>query len=302
VLAPRELLSYRPSLVPRLQAESSRVYAFPVGSAAIQRAVVRGPEGWQAEPRFALGTLELLLPAHGARWRLRGSFDGDFTGMSPRLLGPLGERVLRHRTQPLGVTLLRLANVTHVVSLESAPFGGQLVPTAEVESVFASPVRLFRVPAPVPSAYLVGSVHPVEPALALDVLGEPGFDPESVALVAPGTQLGLPQRPVRGQVELVTRTSAFLELRIRSDAPALLVVVEARRAGWSARVDGRAVDTVAANLLFIGVPVPAGQHTVELSYFPPGLIPGVALAGLALLAACWMLCRRDPVEAPRSAG
>ena len=52
-----------------------------------------------------------------------------------------------------------------------------------------------------------------------------------------------------------------------------------------------------ANLLFIGVPVPTGVHTVELSYFPPGLVPGAALALLALLAAAWMLRMPEAVEA-----
>ncbi len=52
--------------------------------------------------------------------------------------------------------------------------------------------------------------------------------------------------------------------------------------GWSAKVDGSPAQIVKANVGFLGIPVTGGEHHVELSYFTPGLIPGLALSGLAL--------------------
>ncbi len=59
--------------------------------------------------------------------------------------------------------------------------------------------------------------------------------------------------------------------------------------GWAAYVDGEKVNTGSWADAFLTVPVPAGEHTVELRYTAPGLVPGAALgvlsaAGLALAA------------------
>lgn len=55
------------------------------------------------------------------------------------------------------------------------------------------------------------------------------------------------------------------------------------QAGWTARVDDRPAPTFRANLGMTAIRVPPGSHRVELSYLPPGLIPGLAAALLALL-------------------
>ena len=52
--------------------------------------------------------------------------------------------------------------------------------------------------------------------------------------------------------------------------------------GWAAWVDGRRVDTGVWLEAFLTVPLPAGEHQVELRYTAPGLAPGIALGALAL--------------------
>ena len=52
--------------------------------------------------------------------------------------------------------------------------------------------------------------------------------------------------------------------------------------GWAAWVDGRRVDTGVWLDAFLTVPLPAGEHQVELRYTAPGLAPGIALGALAL--------------------
>ncbi len=64
--------------------------------------------------------------------------------------------------------------------------------------------------------------------------------------------------------------------------------------GWTVRIDGKkaAVSDVAG--AFLAVPLPAGEHTVTLSFRPRGLTAGVALS-LATAGAClagWLLRRR----------
>ncbi|MEL4319018.1 YfhO family protein [Leifsonia sp. YIM 134122] len=58
----------------------------------------------------------------------------------------------------------------------------------------------------------------------------------------------------------------------------LLVEDSLRRPGWTASVDGVRVDIVAADHAAGAVHVPAGSHTVELTYRTPGFSEGIAVS------------------------
>ena len=53
--------------------------------------------------------------------------------------------------------------------------------------------------------------------------------------------------------------------------------------GWSIKVNGNAVDAAAAQGVFTAIPVSQGKNTIEMSYIPPGLIPGALVTLLSLL-------------------
>lgn len=53
--------------------------------------------------------------------------------------------------------------------------------------------------------------------------------------------------------------------------------------GWTAYVDGERVNLVQANVGFMGVELPAGEHDIELKYWIPGLTAGIVLSGTGLL-------------------
>lgn len=53
--------------------------------------------------------------------------------------------------------------------------------------------------------------------------------------------------------------------------------------GWQAYVDGQAVPTEKVNVGFIGIPLPAGDHTIEFSYQTPFLKLGIVLTGIGVL-------------------
>ncbi len=67
-------------------------------------------------------------------------------------------------------------------------------------------------------------------------------------------------------------------------APSLLVLSEIYHPGWTAHTDGVATPVLRADYILRAVPVPAGRSVVTLSFMPPGLIPGLLLTLLALLA------------------
>lgn len=92
-----------------------------------------------------------------------------------------------------------------------------------------------------------------------------------------------------------SRSNGEVTARVRSDNGAVVVLLEEALEGWSAAVDGEPVPVVRANAVFVGVVVPAGEHTVTLSYRPAGLDAGLAatgFAGLALVLATGLAWRR----------
>ncbi|MDN6640026.1 MAG: YfhO family protein, partial [Tetragenococcus sp.] len=47
--------------------------------------------------------------------------------------------------------------------------------------------------------------------------------------------------------------------------------------GWQAKIDGKKVPVTSFQDAFVSLEVPAGKHTIELSYLPQGFLPGVGL-------------------------
>ena len=86
--------------------------------------------------------------------------------------------------------------------------------------------------------------------------------------------------------------------RLRVDAPraGLVYSADSFMPGWSARVNGRPAEILPANYAFRAVAVPAGRCEVELSYWPPGLTPGLLVTLASALAlggvAAWPALRK----------
>ena len=96
-----------------------------------------------------------------------------------------------------------------------------------------------------------------------------------------------------GSCETRIVSASRLELRTRAEAERLLVLSIPSDEGWTATVDGRPVETEKALDLLLALRLPAGEHTVNLRYTPPGLRTGLVLSALSLAAtAVWALWRR----------
>jgi len=112
--------------------------------------------------------------------------------------------------------------------------------------------------------------------------------------------------PLMAPVEEVQRRTEFNELAgvvkiehfrpgeihlwVASPRDAWLLVREAWREGWRARIDGEYVPVRPAAGLFFAVGVPSGCHEVTLAYWPPGLGLGLLCACLWVVLAAFMLC------------
>jgi hypothetical protein len=281
-LADPTLVRYRPPVAARISAdvEWPRLYVRQESSDQLNEWLVRAG-GWDSEQAWMVGLHDLLVPPGGARWRIGGSYDGDFTGLGQPGLGLFSLILPALGGDPTALKLLRIAAVTHVTSLREAPVPG-VEPAGVFSSVFSRPVRLFRVPDPLPRLYVVGAARRAATEnIALAEMSDPHFDPRREVILPDRAAVQAGTADFRGRAALTARAMDRLAVDVELSAPGWLVVVEAWDPGWRAQVDGRASEVLPANVLFRAVALPAGRHQVEMRYHPPGLGAGLLLSASA---------------------
>ncbi len=101
--------------------------------------------------------------------------------------------------------------------------------------------------------------------------------------VLPGP-LGQASAPAAAPVaaERVEVRTNSLDATIAAPSDGLLVVLDPFFPGWKATLDGAPAPLLRADYAFMAVPVKAGRHVLHLVYFPDRLLPGLAIAILAL--------------------
>ena len=104
------------------------------------------------------------------------------------------------------------------------------------------------------------------------------------ALLEDGQNGGSPGTGDVGTVTFTVDTPDRVELTVQAKAPALLTLADTYYPGWHASIDGSRTTIFPANLLFRGVFVPAGSHTVTFSYRSAWLWLGFALSLLGTAA------------------
>jgi Bacterial membrane protein YfhO len=197
--------------------------------------------------------------------------------------------------QKTGQSVLRLLGIGYAILPIDDPGDGVEHRTGIEPLLTPVPgARLYRVPDALPRVYLAGSADVLADDAALPRL----FEPEVVAggrvLLAPGGQplAGEPRRA--GSCALVSFANTRIVARCRAERPAVAVFIEQHDLGWRAEVDGAAVALLRANLLMRAVPLPAGEHTVRLTYTPPGLVAGAMLSVTSVLLLAALACLPFP--------
>lgn len=132
--------------------------------------------------------------------------------------------------------------------------------------------------------WIVRKIRPgtVETLLEAD----PPLDLQRVAVVDGETarKLGATLGPARGPERLVLTVwkASRYELRSKLTAPGLLVgSIPSRPPLWHAEIDGRRAELITVDGLFLGLPLPAGEHHITLHAALPA--PWLALSALGLV-------------------
>ncbi len=158
---------------------------------------------------------------------------------------------------------------------------------------------LLRNPRALPRAYLATPLCVPDERAARELILSPSFQPgQQVALECPDPALGAGApggSGAPGQVGILRYEPEHVELDVKADRPAVLVLNDSWYAGWSATLDGNPAPILPANVAVRGVLVPAGAHRVVFTYRTPGrtLSVVISLATLGLLGLATLLHRRS---------
>ena len=105
------------------------------------------------------------------------------------------------------------------------------------------------------------------------------MDPRQTALLkSRPPDLAEPDEASADQVSVTSYDAEQIELKSKTGAPGLLMLSEVYYPAWKAYVDGRPVSLYSADYVLRAVPVPAGEHTVELRYESWSLNTGIAIS------------------------
>ena len=309
---PRGLLYQRPVSADIVGAAGpARVFAFTYDSALAGRTLRRPVIGdafvpvtappLSASARTAIGLQTYLLYSIPSRWGISSGYGADVVDLGSQKLHNLELFLISQEETPGFMRLLQIASISHVMAMHTEGLE-DLQLLATLESPFRRQIRVFGVPATLPRAYVVGRARVVDGFSAYQTLVDPGFNPASEIVVSPDSSVWGPD-PAQAAPEAdgfggSVRTLAFAPDRVRASVAmprhGYFVLVDSWDPGWQASVDGAPAPVLRANVAFRAVPVPAGEHSVELVYRPPGLRPGllVSASTIAAIAIASIVARR----------
>jgi hypothetical protein len=164
----------------------------------------------------------------------------------------------------------------------------------------ADQVRIFEVPDPPPMYGLATRV-------TLAATGDAAFDAvkalgdDVTTAVVESADESLLAAHGGGSVQVLSEEPDVRRLRVHADGPALLVVRENYYPGWRAAVDGRRAPLYRTNYLFSGVPLPAGDHDVTLTYRPAGFRAAMVVSLCTFFTTLWLALFYRPLRRPRPA-
>lgn len=183
--------------------------------------------------------------------------------------------------------MIKLLNVRHAVTWRGAmttPEGKEipwfLLARDTFEGKEASTYRLDWEPKNFNGAWVAKDVRLGKGESMFDAMREEGFDPFVTAFV-PSPLTPLPSGEGNAAVE--GKAPGYIKVAANANAPALLVLSEAYHWNWTARVNGDDATPLPVDGALLGVPLPAGASSVELTYRPTELIAGAAISAITLL-------------------
>jgi hypothetical protein len=184
--------------------------------------------------------------------------------------------------------LLDLLDVRYIVQDAALPAYRHDIRTlrADMRVVFRTPRVIVHERDSAPThAWIVHDVRPVTRGEALPLLTSGVVDPYQTALVeGEPPVVAVPHEAATESARVTAYEPDRVTIVAQAAAPGLLVVSEVYASGWRAYVDGDEVEILPTHHALRGVPIPSGEHTVEMRYDPLSLQLGLWISGIATAA------------------
>lgn len=184
--------------------------------------------------------------------------------------------------------LVRLLNVRHAVTWRGAmttPAGVEipwfLLARSTFEGKEASTYRLDWQPVNMRGAWVAPVVRVADDEALYRAMAAPGFDPFA-AIVLSGND-ATAETTGAGSAAVEGKATGYMKLAANSTGNAMLAISEAYHPNWVALVNGQEVRPQRIYGALLGVPLPAGASSIELSYRPLDFYAGLAVSGLTLM-------------------
>jgi hypothetical protein len=303
------LFTYRPPALEYVRnADHMRVYSYDyfehgkseryLGHGSYMLKIIR-KELWPVPWADAAALRTALYPSVIGFWDIEGAYSLDGLGLYPRYLSAITWFVRAKEGSPTFLRLMQMGAVRDVVALHGEGFE-DLQEVARLPGLFVEPLRILRVPRPLPRTYVVGGVRIADEAPSLRLIEDPSFDPTREIILPEGAPVPAPPAPVG-----TSRIVGWKPDRVRIEAdlvsPGYVVLVDTYDPSWRATVDGAPADILRANVAFRAVRLSAGKHLVEMACRPASLRLGLAISALTAGALLVLSFRRDPPSAAGTA-
>lgn len=115
-------------------------------------------------------------------------------------------------------------------------------------------------------------------------LFDPGFDPAKSVLLDQVPDMPATYPDATASAVITDYRPNRVTVRVVAGSPVLTVLTDSYYPGWEARVDGVRTPVYRANFALRAVPVPAGDHILELRYLPSSFKWGIIVTAGSLLA------------------
>jgi hypothetical protein len=243
---------------------------------------------------------KLLLAMGSMVAGMEGSLDLDMERSLPPFVYDLLIYVRRQAPDDVHLDcLLGRTNVRYIV----ASSGREQTAARALAEIFngsPNPSTLYEDRCFVPRAYVAGtSIFTTSPLETLPRMASPNFDALGNVILAanPGDSPAVRAAGPAGQVEVAGRQPNTVTLKASLTRPGYIVLLDRFDTNWHATLDGREAPVLRANQLFRAVYAGPGRHEVVFYYCQQGLLTGMLITGLAILAVFWLYVRSGWLDA-----
>jgi len=167
-------------------------------------------------------------------------------------------------------------------------------------------VNLHRLTDPRPFAQMVYEVQvALDAQTALALARDPNVNVRAVAALERPPSFALPDEAPDHSARVTTFAPEQFSVEVETEAPGILTLAHPYYPGWDAVLDGAPVETLRAYGALTAVEVPAGTHTLTLTYDPLSFRVGAVISAAAwlgsviLIVVLWLrggFVRADGVE------